>query len=62
MSTLGPLQVATLRDKVEAILDAYEEGIERAEEDPRAAVTSALGVFTEAKELAVGYGLESCDY
>jgi hypothetical protein len=49
-------------DQVEAIIDAYEEGIERAEEDPRAAVSSATGVFTEATELAEGYGLEDCRY
>lgn len=49
-------------EQVEAILEAYEEGIERAEDDPQAAVSSARGVFTEATELAQGYGLENCRY
>lgn len=47
-------------DDVEAILEAYEEGIEKAEEDPRAAVTSTFGVFVKATELAEEYGLENC--
>ncbi len=49
-------------DQVEAILDAYEDGIQLAEDDPRAAVTSTFGVFVEATELAEEYGLENCRY
>jgi len=48
--------------KVEAIIDAYQRGVARAREDPRAAVISASGVFVEATELAKGYGFRHCRY
>lgn len=48
--------------QVEAIVEAYEEGIERAEESPRDAVVSSAGVFAEATRLAEAYGLEDCRY
>jgi len=47
-------------DQVEAIIGALEEGIEHAEEDPRTAVTSTFGVFSEATRLAEEYGLVNC--
>lgn len=49
-------------EKVEAILAAYDEGIETAEEDPHAAIISAFGVFVKATKLAEAYGLEECHY
>lgn len=49
-------------DEVGTILEAYEEGIERAERDPHAAVLSTFGVFVKATELAKKYGLEECRY
>jgi hypothetical protein len=48
--------------QVEAIIDAYEEGIATAKEDARAAVTSAFGVFVKATEMAEEYGLQGCRY
>jgi hypothetical protein len=49
-------------DQVEAILAAFEEGIEKAEESPRDAVTSPAGVFVKAAELAKSFGLAGCRY
>lgn len=49
-------------DEVEGILAAYEEGIERAEDDPQEAVSSAPGVFTKATDLSEAYGLKTCRY
>ncbi len=46
-------------DAVDAIIEAHEEGIEVAEDDPREAVTS-FGVFARATWLAEKYGLENC--
>ena len=48
-------------DQVEEILDAYDEGIEVAEDDPEAAMSSQ-GVFAYATSLAEKYGLENCRY
>jgi len=47
--------------QVEEILDAYEEGIDVAEEDPQAAMSSQ-GVFAYATSVAEKYGLENCRY
>jgi len=47
-------------DRVRAILEAYEEGIEKAEESARNAVLSSAGVFVKATELAEEYGLKEC--
>jgi len=47
-------------DKVEAILDALDEGIEEAEEDPGALFASESDPFAKANKLASGYGLEVC--
>jgi hypothetical protein len=49
-------------DRVAAIVNAYEEGIQRAEEDPREAVSSTFGVFGTATERAEEYGLKNCHY
>ena len=43
------------------IIEAYEEGIEVAEEDPERATTST-GVFAYATHVAEEYGLKSCLY
>jgi hypothetical protein len=48
-------------EEVEEILDAYDEGIEVAEDDPEAAMSSQ-GVFAYATSLAEKYGLENCRY
>jgi hypothetical protein len=49
-------------DRVEAILDAYEEGIGKAEESPRNAVTTTAGAFSKATDLTKEYGLKNCRY
>ncbi len=49
-------------DRVKAILAAYEEGIEKAEQSARNAVVSSAGVFVKATELAGKYGLKDCRY
>jgi hypothetical protein len=48
-------------DQVEAIVEAYEEGIEVGEENP-VQVMSSNGVFAYATYVAEEYGLESCRY
>lgn len=47
------------QDQVEAILAAYEEGIDVGEADPHA-VMSATGVFKYAAKQAEDYGLREC--
>lgn len=47
------------REEFEAILAAYEEGIEVGEDDPET-VTSAQGVFKYAASLAEDYGVPEC--
>ncbi len=47
--------------KVEELLDAYEEGIEVAEEDPERAMATG-GVFVYASSVASKYGLNNCRY
>jgi hypothetical protein len=47
--------------KVGAIVEAYEEGIEVAEEEPQRAMSSQ-GVFAYATHVAQEYGLENCIY
>jgi hypothetical protein len=47
--------------KVEELLNAYEEGIEVAEEDPERAMATG-GVFAYASSVASKYGLENCRY
>jgi hypothetical protein len=46
---------------IEAMLRAFEEGIEQAEEDPASAFEASGGAFEEANKLAAGYGLQVCD-
>jgi len=46
-------------DRVDAILDAYEEGIEVAEEDPQRAGVGQ-GVFWYAADLSKKYELKNC--
>jgi len=48
-------------EKVEAILVAYEKGLDEADEDPENAVTSAYGPFVPAAELLKAYGAD-CRY
>ena len=43
----------------EAIVDAYQEGIDVGEDEPKT-VTSAVGVFKYAAKLAEDYGLRQC--
>ena len=47
------------KEQFEAILAAYEEGIEVGEDDPET-VTSAQGVFKYAASLAEKYGVPEC--
>jgi hypothetical protein len=47
-------------DRVSAILEALEEGVETAEEDPQAAVSSSEAIFGISSRLAKEYGLEVC--
>ncbi len=47
------------RDEVEAILAAYQEGIDIGEADPQA-VMSTQGVFKYAAKTAEDYGLREC--
>jgi hypothetical protein len=47
-------------EEIGAIFDAYDEGIEVAEEDPRRAVNSSFGVFSYSTSLAEKYGLVFC--
>jgi hypothetical protein len=47
-------------DRVNAIVEALEEGVETAEDDPRAVVGSSDVVFGIASRLAGEYGLEVC--
>jgi hypothetical protein len=47
-------------DRVDAILEALEEGIEVAERDPKAVVSSSEAVFGISSRLAKEYGLEVC--
>ena len=47
--------------EVDEIVEAYEEGIEVAEENPQAAMSST-GVFAYASNVAKEYGLKSCLY
>jgi hypothetical protein len=47
-------------DQVSAMLDAGEEGVEKAEEDPQTMFISTENPFEEANELAQEYGLKVC--
>ena len=47
-------------DRVEAILEALEEGVETAEDDPKAAVSSSEAIFGISSRLGKEYGLEVC--
>jgi len=47
-------------DKVDAYLEAVEEGLETAEDDPTVAVKSSEAVFGVSSRLAKEYGLEVC--
>jgi hypothetical protein len=47
-------------DRVDAILEALEEGLETAENDPQAAVSSSEAIFGIASRLGKEYGLEVC--
>jgi ABC-type phosphate/phosphonate transport system substrate-binding protein len=48
------------QDKVGAILEALEEGLETAEGNPRVAVTSSQAVYGISSRLAKEYGLVVC--
>ncbi len=47
-------------DRVEAILEALEEGVETAENDPKAVVSSSEAIFGISSRLGKEYGLEVC--
>ncbi|HEX3608167.1 MAG TPA: hypothetical protein VHU14_00645 [Solirubrobacterales bacterium] len=47
-------------DRVDAIVEALEEGAETAESDPAAVTSSSEVVFGIASRLAKEYGLEAC--
>jgi len=47
--------------QIEEVIEAYEEGIDVAGEDPELAATSTFGVFARANDLAQDYGLEECN-
>jgi hypothetical protein len=47
-------------DRVKAIIEALEEGVETAEDDPEAVASSSDAVFGIASRLAKEYGLEVC--
>lgn len=47
-------------DQVEAILEAREESVEAAEDEPEVVVKDGEKVFGKASELAISYGLEDC--
>ena len=46
--------------EVEAILQAREESIQIAEEDPEAIIENSDKVFARASKVAAGYGLKTC--
>jgi hypothetical protein len=48
------------QDEVEEMLDALEEGVETAEDNPQAVTSSSDAVFGIASRLAEEYGLEVC--
>jgi hypothetical protein len=47
-------------DEISAMLDALDEGIEEAEDDPEALFDSKSDPFAEPNELARDYGLKVC--
>lgn len=47
-------------DRVDAILEALEEGVETAEGNPQAAVSSSEAIFGISSRLGKEYGLEVC--
>jgi hypothetical protein len=47
-------------EKVTALLKAFEEGIEKAEEHPERAATDGTEAFGESGKAADDYGLEGC--
>jgi hypothetical protein len=47
-------------DRVDAILEALEEGVETAEDNPQAAVSSSEAIFGISSRLGKEYGLEVC--
>lgn len=47
-------------DQVNALLDAFEEGVEKAETDPEQAATDGTEAFGKSGRLAGEYGLEGC--
>lgn len=46
--------------KVEAMVAAFEEELEKVEADPAGAVTGKVGFFEKADKLAKGFGLKAC--
>jgi hypothetical protein len=46
--------------KVEAMLQAREEGVKKAKDNPKAVVKGSEDVFGEASKLAKAYGLKDC--
>jgi hypothetical protein len=50
-------------DKIDAMIDALDAGIEKVEEaDPKKALESTSSMFGEADKLAVAYGLKVCGH
>jgi hypothetical protein len=47
-------------DQVEAMLDALDEGIERAEDEPKVLISNSTKIFGKASKLAEDYGLKIC--
>lgn len=47
-------------DRAEALLDAFEEGIEKAEAHPERAARDGTEAFGKPGRLAADYGIESC--
>lgn len=47
-------------DQVEAMLDALEESIEKAEDEPKVLISDSTKIFGESSKLAKDYGLKVC--
>jgi iron-sulfur cluster repair protein YtfE (RIC family) len=61
MKELRAIEIPSGDEKqVEALLDAREESLEKAEAEPEEAITKSEKVFGKASKLAKEYGLEAC--
>ena len=61
MKELRAIEIPSGDEKqVEALLDAREESLKKAEAEPEEAITKSENVFGKASKLAKAYGLEAC--